>query len=97
MLANGVHALDIAKSLIDRRFHPPTVYFPTTVNEAMMIEPTETESRETLERFASVMKQIAKEVTENPNVVKEAPHNTPVRRLDEVAAARQLDIVYKSQ
>lgn len=89
---NGVRTLDMAKRLLDFGIHPPTVYFPLIVEEALMIEPTETESKETLDWFISVMKQIAKEARENPDILKEAPHNTPVRRLDEASAARQPDL-----
>jgi len=90
----GVKTLDISKRLLDFGIHPPTNYFPLIVPEAMMIEPTETESKETLDYFASVMKQIAREAVENPETVTSAPHNTPVRRLDEVGAARNLDVCY---
>ncbi|MBI4295107.1 MAG: aminomethyl-transferring glycine dehydrogenase subunit GcvPB [Chloroflexi bacterium] len=85
----GVTALDVAKRLLDFGFHPPTIYFPLVVSEALMIEPTETESRETLDDFVSALKSIAKEAQENPEVLHSAPHSTPVRRLDEVGAARK--------
>lgn len=85
----GVRTLDIAKRLLDFGFHPPTIYFPLIVEECLMIEPTETESKETLDRFAEVMIQIAKEAEETPEIVQEAPHNTVVKRLDEVTAARK--------
>ncbi|MDF1499352.1 MAG: aminomethyl-transferring glycine dehydrogenase subunit GcvPB [Anaerolineales bacterium] len=88
--APGVHALDISKRLMDFGFHPPTNYFPLIVPEALMIEPTETEARETLDAFIEAMKTIAKEARENPDVLHEAPHETPFGRLDEVQAARQL-------
>ncbi len=84
----GVRTLDIAKRLLDFGFHAPTIYFPLIVEEALMIEPTETESKETLDAFADIMLQIAREAVETPDVVREAPHNTPVSRLDEVTAAR---------
>ena len=87
--ALGVRTLDIAKRLIDRGFHPPTVYFPLVVEEAMMVEPTETESKETLDAFAEALLQIAREVEESPEIVKAAPTTTVVGRLDEVTAARQ--------
>jgi len=90
----GVKALDIAKRLLDFGFHAPTVYFPLIVHEALMIEPTETESRETLDRFAEVLIQIAREVEEDPEKLTSAPHNTPVSRLDEALAARQLNVRY---
>jgi glycine dehydrogenase subunit 2 len=92
--ALGVKTLDISKRLLDFGVHPPTNYFPLIVSEAMMVEPTETESKETLDSFASVMKRIAAEVRENPELVTSAPHETPVRRLDEVGAARNLDVAY---
>ncbi len=92
--AFGVKTLDISKRLLDFGVHPPTNYFPLIVPEAMMIEPTETESVETLDRFAEIMKQIATEAKQSPEVVTSAPHDTPVRRLDEVGAARNLDVAY---
>jgi glycine dehydrogenase subunit 2 len=85
----GVRTLDITKRLLDFGFHPPTIYFPLIVEECLMIEPTETESKETLDRFIDVMIQIAKEAEENPEIVQEAPHNTVIKRLDEVTAARK--------
>jgi len=85
---NGVITLDIAKRLLDYGYHPPTIYFPLIVHEAMMIEPTETESRETLDEFIEALIKIAKEAKDDPNMLKEAPHNTPVRRIDEALAAR---------
>ncbi|MBU0982884.1 MAG: aminomethyl-transferring glycine dehydrogenase subunit GcvPB, partial [candidate division Zixibacteria bacterium] len=88
----GVKTLDISKRLLDFGVHAPTNYFPLIVPEAMMIEPTETESRDTLERFAGVMKQIAHEAETDPEKVTSAPHDTPVRRLDEIHAARTLDV-----
>ena len=92
--ANGVKTLDISKRLLDFGVHSPTNYFPLIVPEAMMIEPTETESKETLEYFASVMKQIAREAEESPEVVTTAPTSTPVKRLDEVGAVRNLDVQF---
>jgi glycine dehydrogenase subunit 2 len=86
--AKGVKTLDIAKRILDFGFHPPTVYFPLNVEEAIMIEPTESENIETLNAFIDTMIQIAKEVEENPEIVKHAPHNTVVNRLDETMAAR---------
>uniref|UniRef100_A0A7C4KIQ2 Probable glycine dehydrogenase (decarboxylating) subunit 2 n=1 Tax=Anaerolinea thermolimosa TaxID=229919 RepID=A0A7C4KIQ2_9CHLR len=88
--APGVHALDIAKRLMDYNFHPPTNYFPLIVREALMIEPTETETKQTLDRFADVMLKIAEEAHQQPDLLHEAPHNTPVGRLDEVKAAKEL-------
>ncbi len=87
--AKGVRAWDIAKRLIDYGFHPPTVYFPLIVDEALMIEPTETESKEALDAFCDAMLAIAREAEEEPEVLHEAPHATPVGRLDEAAAARK--------
>jgi len=88
--APGVHALDISKRLMDYGFHPPTNYFPLIVPEALMIEPTETESKETLDAFAEALNAIAKEARTTPDLLHEAPHNTPVRRVDEVRAAKEL-------
>jgi len=85
----GVRALDIAKRLIDYGFHPPTIYFPLIVHEALMIEPTETESKETLDKFCDAMIAIAKECEKDPELVKGAPYSTPVSRLDETKAARE--------
>ena len=90
----GIKALDIAKRLIDYGFHPPTIYFPLIVEEALMIEPTESESKATLDAFCDAMVKIAKECEENPDIVKNAPYNTPVRRLDETKAARQPDLKF---
>jgi glycine dehydrogenase subunit 2 len=90
--ANGVHAIDIAKALIDAGFHPPTVYFPAIVKEAIMIEPTETESKETLDAFIEVMTAIAKTAQIEPEKLKACPVSTPVGRLDETAAAKNVDI-----
>ena len=86
---HGIKALDIAKRLMDFGYHPPTIYFPLIVPEALMIEPTETESKETLDQFIEAMRQIARDIEENPEIVKSAPHTTPVRKLDEATAARQ--------
>jgi glycine dehydrogenase subunit 2 len=85
----GVRTLDIAKRLLDFGFHPPTIYFPLIVDECLMIEPTETESKETLDRFIEAMIQIAQEAETQPEMVQEAPHHTIVKRLDEVTAARK--------
>lgn len=87
----GIRALDIAKALLDRGFHAPTVYFPLTVKESMMIEPTETESKETLDAFCEAMLEIAAMVDTNPDALHEAPTSLPVGRLDEVRAARELN------
>ena len=91
----GVKTSDISKRLLDFGVHAPTNYFPLIVPEAMMIEPTETETVDTLENFAAVMKQIAREAETNPEIVTSAPHDTPVRRLDEVAAVRNLDVNFQ--
>ena len=93
--APDVHTLDIAKRLMDYGFHPPTVYFPLIVPEALMIEPTETESKETLDAFVEAMLQIAEEAEENPDLLHHAPHTTPVTRLDEVRAARHPRLRWK--
>jgi len=87
---HGVHALDVAKRLMDYGFHPPTNYFPLNVNEALMIEPTETENKQTLDLFVDAMISIAKEAHDTPELLTTAPHNTPVKRLDEVKAAKDL-------
>jgi glycine dehydrogenase subunit 2 len=88
----GVHALDIAKALIDRGIHPPTIYFPMIVKEAIMIEPTETESKEDIDKFIQVMIEIAKLADGNPDEIKKCPMTMPIRRLDETQAARKLDL-----
>jgi glycine dehydrogenase subunit 2 len=93
--AQGVSAKDIAKRLIDLGFHPPTVYFPLIVPEALMIEPTETESKATLDEFVAAVEKIVDEIAKDPQLVKTAPHNAPVGRLDEVRAARQLDLRWR--
>ncbi|WLD92033.1 aminomethyl-transferring glycine dehydrogenase subunit GcvPB [Alkalihalobacillus sp. AL-G] len=85
----GVRTLDMAKRLLDFGYHPPTIYFPLNVEEGMMIEPTETESKETLDEFIDAMIQIAKEAEETPEVVQQAPHTTVVKRMDETTAARK--------
>lgn len=95
--ADGVHTLEIAKRLMDYNFHPPTVYFPLIVSEAMMIEPTESENKQRLDDFIDVMIKIADEVKENPENVLTAPHCAPVKRVDETNAARHLDLCYKKQ
>jgi glycine dehydrogenase subunit 2 len=91
---HGVTALDVAKRLMDYGFHPPTIYFPLNVPEALMIEPTETEAKETLDAFVEAMLAIAREAEEDPDVVKNAPTSRPVRRLDEVKAAKQPIVRY---
>jgi glycine dehydrogenase subunit 2 len=89
-----VHATDIAKRLIDFNIHPPTIYFPLIVPEALMIEPTETETKETLDNFIAVMRQIAEEAHTTPDVLHDAPHDTPVGRLDQTLAARKPDLCW---
>jgi len=93
--ATGVRTLDVAKRLIDKGFHPPTIYFPMTVEESMLIEPSETESLETLDAFADAMLEIAREAAEDPELVRTAPHAAPVRRLDEATAARQPNLRWR--
>jgi len=93
----GVKTLDVAKRLLDLGVHAPTVYFPLIVSEALMIEPVETEKRETLDEFAAIMERVAGEAAENPQLLKEAPVNTPVRRLDEVRAARNPDLCWSRE
>jgi glycine dehydrogenase subunit 2 len=90
----GVTALDVAKRLMDHNFHPPTIYFPLVVAEALMIEPTETEAKETLDAFVEAMREIAREAAEQPELLKDAPHNRTVRRLDEVKAAKRAVVTY---
>lgn len=94
-IAPGVHTMDIAKRLIDYGIHPPTVYFPLIVHEALMIEPTETESKATLDRFVEALEQIAQEAESDPELLHAAPYSTPVSRLDEVTAARKPVLCYR--
>lgn len=91
----GVRTLDIAKRLLDYGFHPPTIYFPLNVEEALMIEPTETESKDTLDEFIEAMLEIARDVIDNPEIVQEAPHHTVVKRMDETTAARKPILTYE--
>jgi glycine dehydrogenase subunit 2 len=91
---HGITALDVAKRLMDYGFHPPTIYFPLIVPEALMIEPTETEPKEILDVFCEAMLAIAREAAEEPELLKEAPHDRPVRRLDEVRAAKRAIVKY---
>jgi glycine dehydrogenase subunit 2 len=91
---HGITALDVAKRLMDYGFHPPTIYFPLVVPEALMIEPTETETKETLDAFVDAMLAIAREAGEQPELLKDAPHNRPVQRLDEVKAAKRAVVRY---
>jgi glycine dehydrogenase subunit 2 len=92
---HGITALDVAKRLMDYRFHPPTIYFPLIVPEALMIEPTETEAKETLDAFCDAMLEIARDAAANPQLLKDAPHHRPVRRLDEVKAAKRAVVRYR--
>jgi glycine dehydrogenase subunit 2 len=91
----GVSTRDMAKRMLDYGFHAPTIYFPLIVEEAIMIEPTETESKQTLDEFVEAMRAIDREAAEQPDLVHEAPHATPVRRLDEVRAARQPNLRWR--
>ena len=91
---HGITALDVAKRLMDHGFHPPTIYFPLVVPESLMIEPTETEAKETLDAFADAMAAIAREAAESPELLKQAPHGRPVGRLDEVKAAKRAVVRY---
>lgn len=91
----GISAMDVAKRLLDKGFHAPTTYFPLLVPECLLIEPTETESKQTLDAFVAVLKEILHEAHSNPDLVKGAPYSTSVRRLDDVKAARELDLTWK--
>ncbi len=91
----GIRTLDVAKRLIDLGYHPPTIYFPLTVEEALLIEPTETESLETLDGFVAAMRTIVEEAHSDPELLHSAPHSSPVRRLDETTAARQPNLRWK--
>jgi glycine dehydrogenase subunit 2 len=91
----GVGAMDVAKRLLDKGFYAPTIYFPLLVPECLLIEPSETESKQTLDGFVAAMKEILREAEADPQLLKSAPHTTPVRRLDEAKAARELDLAWK--
>ncbi len=91
----GVNTMDFAKRLLDYGFHAPTTYFPLLVPECLLIEPTESETKEELDAFVEALVQIKQEAREHPDLVKDAPHRLPVRRLDDVRAARQLDLAWK--
>jgi glycine dehydrogenase subunit 2 len=93
----GVGAMDVAKRLLDKGFYAPTTYFPLLVPECLLIEPTETESKQTLDAFVAAMQEILHEAERDPELLKHAPHTLPVRRLDEVRAARMLDLAWRSQ
>jgi glycine dehydrogenase subunit 2 len=94
---HGVKTLDVAKRLLDFGVHAPTVYFPLIVEEALMIEPTETETLDRLDHFAMAMERIAQEASENPALLRDAPMTTPVSRLDEARAARELILTWKGK
>ena len=91
----GSSTLHIAKRLMDYKIHPPTVYFPLIVHEAIMVEPTESESKSRLDNFIEVMRKIAEEIKQNPEFVNSAPHNAPIKKVDETLAARKPDLRYK--
>ena len=93
--STGVRTFDIAKRLIDYGFHPPTIYFPLIVEECLLIEPTETESLETLDAFAEALLAVAAEAASDPELLRTAPHDAPVRRLDEATAARNPDLRWR--
>ena len=88
--------MDVAKRLLDYGYHAPTIYFPLLFHEALMIEPTETESKDTLDAFIDVMIRIAEEAKADPQMVKSAPHNTPIRRLDDVKAVKEPKFTFKA-
>ncbi|MCH4888864.1 glycine dehydrogenase subunit 2 [Acidaminobacter sp. JC074] len=96
-LTHGINTIDIAKRLIDYGFHPPTIYFPLIIDQAMMIEPTETESLENMDKFVDAMISIRKEIDEDPDLLHQAPSTTHITRIDELAAARNPIIVYRKQ
>ena len=93
----GVSALNIAKALMDGNTHPPTIYFPLIVHEAMMVEPTESETKERMDEFVDIMVKIYNEAESNSEKLISAPHNTPVKRVDETLAARHPDLCFKAE
>lgn len=93
--STGVTTMDVAKRLLDYGFHAPTIYFPLLFHEAMMIEPTESESKDTIDGFIDVMRKIAEEAKTNPDIVKGAPHETPVKRVNDVEAAKHPILTYQ--
>jgi glycine dehydrogenase subunit 2 len=93
--STGVTTMDVAKRLLDYGYHAPTIYFPLLFHESLMIEPPENESKETLDGFIAVMRKIAQEAKGNPDIVKSAPHNTPIGRVDDVLAAKHPVVTYK--
>jgi len=94
---NGVRALDVAKALLDRQFYAPTIYFPLVVPEAIMVEPTETESKATLDAFAGAIKEVVAQAKANPDALHEEPTRLPVGRLDEVGSARRINAYLQGQ
>ena len=95
LINENATTLEVAKRLLDYGYHPPTIYFPLMFHQSLMIEPTEVESKETIDAFIETMRMISKEAEKNPDMLKTAPHTTPVRRLDEVKAARNPIIKFK--
>ena len=93
----GVSTLNMAKRLMDYGVHPPTIYFPLIVHEAIMIEPTETESKQRLDNFIAIMLKIAEEVEQNPELVLASPHSTPVKKIDETLAARKPNLNFRME
>ena len=93
--STGVTTMDVAKRLLDYGYHAPTIYFPLLFHEAMMIEPTENESKQTIDGFIEVLRKIAEEAIEEPETVKSAPHHTPIGRVDDVLAAKHPIMTYK--
>ena len=93
--STGVTTMDVAKRLLDYGYHAPTIYFPLLFHEAMMIEPTESESKDTIDGFIKTMHIIAREARETPELVKEAPHSTPIGRVDDVLAAKHPVLTYR--
>ena len=94
---HGIKALDVAKGLLERDFYAPTIYFPLVVPEAIMVEPTETESKATLDAFAAAIREIVKQAAESPEELREAPHGLPIGRLDEVTTARLINAYLQGQ
>ena len=93
--STGVTTMDIAKRLLDYGYHAPTIYFPLLFHESLMIEPTESESKDTIDGFIAVMRRIAEEAITNPDIVKGAPHSTPIGRVDDVLAAKQPVLTFR--
>ena len=93
--STGITTMDVAKRLLDYGYHAPTIYFPLLFHEAMMIEPTENESKQTIDGFIEVLRKIAEEAIEEPETVKSAPHHTPIGRVDDVLAAKHPIMTYK--